>query len=791
MSAEKSRPAGGGSRNSSAGTESTGIAFGPEETARALDFARDLVKAGMPAFVAPPCPSNCDRKGHTPGSGFHLPSGWETSTPTLDVIDQWRPGWALAVVGGHAADILDVDPRNGGDASADEVRAAGQWPRSFGQQATPSGGTHDLISATGERKLSDVLPGLDLQSGCPDGTGRGFAFISPTVRASKVDGVPRPYRWIVEPDTAALTEFRDADDSTAGIVARVHAKRMRKASTAPAGTGTAAGAPDVIRRVEQLRDELAAARDGANDLAARLAWNAGQYVGAGQVTTATATEIMLSALDGWTYQHPADEQKMRTTIRCQIEKGMSYPRAWEISRVADTSGQGGGGTLPNLPAEFWQARPVLEHIRKAAHSRARSADLVLFTVMARLSAMTHHELHFRTVLGDGSLNLFVAAVGPSGTGKSAGVKVAQNLLPLPRFLAEDDAFRDGVPIGSGEGLAEVYMGTVMVETDETYKSGPDKGQAKSKPARAQVRHNVFVYVDEGEALTKQTQRQGATIGPVIRQAWNGETLGQQNAREETTRILKAGNYSLGLVAGFQRSTALPVLADAGPGTPQRFLWCAATDPNVPERPVPHPGPLAIGDFGPLENHDLPGGLVPVPRRGVIEFPDEVNAELWSRNLSRVRGEVEDADLDSHISLMRCKVAALLALLDGRDSVNLDDWQLSQAIWDTSASLRDALVAYGRTEEARVAETRTQQRVELAYRSEAARMSAGSAVQRVARKVAEKVHAQGALTRGQVRRETASRDRDLLSDAIEYATAQQWIEVSEDDRTLAKGTTRPG
>ncbi|MFG1871892.1 AAA family ATPase [Micromonospora arborensis] len=373
MSAEKSRPAGGGSRNSPADTESTGIALSPEETARALDIARDLVKAGAPAFVAPPCPSNCDRKGHTPGTGFHLPSGWETSTPTLDVIDRWRPGWALAVVGGHAADILDVDPRNGGDASADEVRAAGQWPRSFGQQATPSGGTHDLISATGEGK-GDFMPGLDLQSGRPDGTGRGFAFISPTVRPSKVDGVPRPYRWIVEPDTATLAEFRGADDSTAGIVARVHAKRTRKATAPAAPAGAAADAPDVIRRVEQLRNELAAAGDGANDLAARLAWNAGQYVGAGQVGAATATRIMLSALGGWTYQHPADEQKMRNTIRSQIEKGAAYPRAWEAPRVAewqataDTTGQGG---LVGQGEQAARKASIRERMRARLYDRDR------------------------------------------------------------------------------------------------------------------------------------------------------------------------------------------------------------------------------------------------------------------------------------------------------------------------------------------------------------------------------------------------------------------------------------
>ena len=48
--------------------------------------------------------------------------------------------------------------------------------------------------------------------------------------------------------------------------------------------------------------------------------------------------------------------------------------------------------LPILPADFWEARPVLGHIRRAAHARLASADLVLHAVMAKLAAMRSHEL---------------------------------------------------------------------------------------------------------------------------------------------------------------------------------------------------------------------------------------------------------------------------------------------------------------------------------------------------------------------------------------------------------------
>ncbi|MGK5738895.1 AAA family ATPase [Micromonospora sp. URMC 103] len=192
-----------------------------DEQARALDIARQLIRAGIPVFAAAP---NSSRPGE-----YHLPKGWEATRPDEALLDRWRPGWALAAVGGHAADFLDVDPRNGGEASEAEVRAAGHWPRSFGRQATPSGGTHDLISVTGLRKATDFMPGLDLQAGTPEG-GRGFVYIAPTERRSKVTGELVAYRWTQEPDLEALEEWRGSDSSTEGLVARVHAAKARRSA---------------------------------------------------------------------------------------------------------------------------------------------------------------------------------------------------------------------------------------------------------------------------------------------------------------------------------------------------------------------------------------------------------------------------------------------------------------------------------------------------------------------------------------------------------------------------------
>jgi hypothetical protein len=108
--------------------------------------------------------------------------------------------------------------------------------------------------------------------------------------------------------------------------------------------------------------------------------------------------------------------------------------------------------------------------------------------------------------------------------------------------------------------------------------------------------------------------------------WIGETLGQANAREETTRHVPDGSYSLGIVIGYQKDTAQDLLKDAAPGTPQRFLWCAATDPTVPDIAPEHPGFLKDVGIEAEETETVFATL----RTGTIRFDEEINDELWAR-----------------------------------------------------------------------------------------------------------------------------------------------------------------
>ena len=154
-----------------------------------LSVARELIDAGIPVFVAKSAIDSDGRwnptGGHN-GCGYWLPKGWQRTEPDVRVLDDYRLGDALGMVCGHGLDGVDTDPRNGGHESRAALENDGAMPRIYGKAATPSGGTYELVASMGVRSRDNVCPGIDVKAGAPDGTGRGFLFIAPTRKRSKL-----------------------------------------------------------------------------------------------------------------------------------------------------------------------------------------------------------------------------------------------------------------------------------------------------------------------------------------------------------------------------------------------------------------------------------------------------------------------------------------------------------------------------------------------------------------------------------------------------------------------------
>ncbi|HEY1972607.1 MAG TPA: hypothetical protein VGH89_31970 [Pseudonocardia sp.] len=427
--------------------------------------------------------------------------------------------------------------------------------------------------------------------------------------------------------------------------------------------------------------------------------------------------------------------------------------------------------LPNLPAEFWLAREVHQRIRTAAHSRLVSADLVLHGVLARVAAMRSHEMAFNSGRGRSSLNYFVGTVGASGTGKSTGGQVVDEVLDVPGYLKpnalEEVLFSDGLPIGSGEGIAEAFMGFREEEIGTTRKGDPI-----TRRVRCMVRNNVFVTADEGEVFTRIGERKGSTIGSTLRSAWSGAAIGQTNGRDESTRVVAARSYALGLVVGFQPTTALPLLQDTATGMAQRFAWVSAVDPSIPDDQPNWPGELELEALVVAGERSFA-----LARKGTIEFPQNIVDELTADHLAKVRGKVVVAERDSQAPLMRCKMAALMALLDGRfDKVSDEDWALAGLLWDTSCAVRDAVTDAATVEKSRQAESVAQARVQLAERQAAAVAGVPAKVDRLVNVLAARVLESGGMRRSEARRGMRSDERHLFDQVVERAAELELLRV---------------
>jgi hypothetical protein len=301
--------------------------------------------------------------------------------------------------------------------------------------------------------------------------------------------------------------------------------------------------------------------------------------------------------------------------------------------------------------DFWDARRGLALIRDWARSRRASPYAVLGEVVAGAICRTQPAVRLPSLIGGpGSLNSLFAMVGPSGEGK--GAAAACSLEAVDWAGVEVDI----VMLGTGEGVVH------------TFGAGRKDKQLGYEVIR--TRWRALLVVREIDHLGALMARQGATVSPVLRQVYSGEELGFGNAEAERRVIIPRHEYRGCVTVGVQPGRGETLLADADGGLPQRFCWLPTTDPDIPDQKPDDPSqiqwkpaPEIIG----LADHDFT-----CPR--VMDVCLQARDAVDQARVARMRGQ-GDA-LDGHALYTREKVAAGLALYDGRLGVSEEDWQLA-------------------------------------------------------------------------------------------------------------------
>jgi hypothetical protein len=382
------------------------------------------------------------------------------------------------------------------------------------------------------------------------------------------------------------------------------------------------------------------------------------------------------------------------------EPAHTIPRAASVAIPEPPDGDPGGG---EATAGFWDAHPVLAYVNEYAISYGRNPWALLGVVIARAITATEPNIQLPPIGGTpGSLNCFIALVGKSGGGKSVTAKLGRRFLdarygnhPLETFEA---------PLGSGEGLAHIYMKPPPARRPKS--KGVDEDSAAIglgldglDPDRPiQYRTRALIKALEIDALDSISDRRGSTLSAQLRTAWDADELGFFYSGHEKRLPTPEHGYRMSMLLGVQPGRAGTLLDEVDGGLPQRFLWVPCENPDLPE--------FQDGDEdAPLP--DLPSLLwTPPAYQGVAMVgQDRVvrrDVRRNDRKLSRGEGDA----LDGHTMLNRLKAAAGLAFLLGGSAqqqmeITAEIWELSGVLMAVSDRTRDGVLRH-LAEAARVA-----------------------------------------------------------------------------------------
>jgi hypothetical protein len=419
-----------------------------------------------------------------------------------------------------------------------------------------------------------------------------------------------------------------------------------------------------------------------------------------------------------------------------------------------------------LSDDFWEARPWLAAIRDAAHGNGKCPEALLGAVLSAYSVRVPSSIKVQPVIhGVASpLNLYVALAGPSGSGKSSTMAMAQQLCGA----YDDELYRYGINLRSGEGLV-----TSAIIPQQT-----KRGEPAPEP---RYRLGLQVEFDEGKTLAVQNDRSGSTMVPYLTTAWSGQrgkkVGGTKAAGEES---FPADMVRVSLVLGVQFGVAGSLFTGdlESLGFPGRFCYFG----------MDHPGPkLVAGEQRRVEPLTLPRYWPGDTSRaiGEMSFPHDVQQEVIDWDY--LRSTVGCPAIEGHRMLLRMRMAALLALMDDFAQVEPVHWQLAGEIERHSLATRGRVLTAVHEVSA--------QRARSAGRNDAVRAAAQQEywIEDRARRLAQWVQAESEqpIPWKAIRARMNADARRNIEAIVSHAVMEQWIVVGHDGnkRCVVSGVRR--
>ena len=328
----------------------------------------------------------------------------------------------------------------------------------------------------------------------------------------------------------------------------------------------------------------------------------------------------------------------------------------------------------NLPDEFWEARPMLAHIKQAAWSRGESPDSTFAAVITRYATIIPTTLLIPPMVGaPATFDHLSVTVGASSGGKSATMSIAKDLWRGPT----DKEFVWDIPAPNGEGLVSSFFEMKSI----------DEG-GKKVMQNVKTKNAVHFSVDEAMSLIQAGgQRQGTTIASVLCAAWAGQNPGQTNASVERRRVgMDRFTFRMAGMMSIQTSLGHNLLTPEWieQGLSGRMLFLCTDEPQLPK---PSDWPSWPGRLE-LPRHE--GATPEFPR--YLDYHPDIIEHVREAHWLKKTGRAVVAPIDGHLNLLRLKVSGILALMDGRTEVSLEDWKLTEMVLDSHLAIRTSMIA---------------------------------------------------------------------------------------------------
>jgi len=238
---------------------------------------------------------------------------------------------------------------------------------------------------------------------------------------------------------------------------------------------------------------------------------------------------------------------------------------------------------------FWASRDYLQVIAQGADARLVNRWGVLGFTLGRVSASTSYDVVIPTQ-GGGTLNVTIGLLGGPSAGKGQAQRASDDF-----FKIDDEARRPKA--GSGEAVPELFARRLSPK-DVAQATGDDREQLADRAALGDdgemlewMHREMLMYWSEADTLMAVSGRQGSTLGPLLREAFDGESIGRHLVKQSGGGVqLPAMEYRLSVIVGVQPARLGPIIEDRG-GTAQRFLFVPCELEAMPDEDVLEPVPF--------------------------------------------------------------------------------------------------------------------------------------------------------------------------------------------------------